>query len=356
MKKYIGMVLLVISLVYSIEFYLEIALSFAIFIIAFEICKLILLRQEQTLKVKLICITCSMFVIFGFVSNTINKLEISNLKQYKKVTNEQYIKYLEDKKMLEKQVEEAKNQLNSYPTFESLGLTKWEDKTESYKNWNNQKNALNSNYNKLITDLNKLQKPNKFIRVKIKNTGFNNLFYVLKLPKKEFLLVLSIIISLIMELLQYEFMKNKESKLAKSKSEISDHENISDQIKSETQTNENIIIENENIETLDNSNIGWSENKSKSEISDQSLIQECNSIETLDDSNIDKSEISDYEKISDYLRLNYRPNEKIKKFQSEFNLKISDYRKIMKRLKDEDIIYTKDRNTYLKENKLIRVK
>lgn len=208
MKKYIGIALLTISLLYSIEFYIQISLSFAVFIIAFEICKLILLRQDNTLKVKAIIFTCSLLIVFGFIANTVNKLEISEEKQYKQVTNEAHAKYLSDKDLLEKQIEEAKNQVNNYPTFESLGLSKWEDKTESYKNWNNQKSILNDNYNKLITELNEIKKPAQFKRIKIKSTGFNTLFSFLHIQKNILLICLSIIVSLIMEMLQYEFMKS----------------------------------------------------------------------------------------------------------------------------------------------------
>lgn len=207
MKKYIGAVLLVISLVYSIEFYVEISLSFAIFIIAFEICKLILLRQESTIKTKFICIVCSMLVIIGFLANTVNKLEVSQASQYKTVVNEHYTKYIDSKKTLKNQVEEAKKQVDKYPTFDSLDISQWEDKTELYNKWSSQKELLITNYNNSITKLNALKKPVKFKKVKNKNTGFDNIIQKTGKSKNSVTLAISIIIAFIMELLQYEFMK-----------------------------------------------------------------------------------------------------------------------------------------------------
>jgi hypothetical protein len=341
-RKYIGISLLVISLIYSIEFYIKINMAFAIFIISFEICKLILLRQDKTIKVKIIIIITSMFIIFGFISNTLNKLEISSEKQYKKVTNEAYLNYVEDKKLLENQIEEAKKNINNYPSFENLGLTKWEDKTDVYNNWTIQRNVLNDKYNKLIDDLNKLKRPAKFKNVKINNAGLENIFIsinvITNIPKEKIILFIALIIALIMEFLQYEFLKNPNPGM-KNKSELI--------LKSQTK---------DDFEISDVNNINRSEMKNKSEISNKPILVRYDHIKSINGSNEKKSKILEYKKISDFLINNYKPNERIKKFQSEFSLSISDYRKVLEKLKEENIIYTKNRNTYLQENKLKIIK
>ena len=52
--------------------------------------------------------------------------------------------------------------------------------------------------------------------------------------------------------------------------------------------------------------------------------------------------------IIEFLIQTYRPNQKIEKFQTKFNLTLTNYRKILEQLKEENIIYTQNRNTYLK--------
>lgn len=54
------------------------------------------------------------------------------------------------------------------------------------------------------------------------------------------------------------------------------------------------------------------------------------------------------EKIKEHIYDEYVPNQKINKFQNRFNLTLTNYRKIQEELKEENIIYTKNRNTYLK--------
>lgn len=63
-----------------------------------------------------------------------------------------------------------------------------------------------------------------------------------------------------------------------------------------------------------------------------------------------KSTRTIYEKVKMYITENYKPHQRIKKFQFEFNLNLSDYRKFMKRLKEDNVIYTKNRNAYLNVN------
>lgn len=80
-------------------------------------------------------------------------------------------------------------------------------------------------------------------------------------------------------------------------------------------------------------------------ISDQKVLEFSNELQTkvLDqDSKKIKSEIINF------LIQTYRPNQKIDKFQLKFNLTLTNYRKILEQLKEENIIYTQNRNTYLK--------
>lgn len=60
-----------------------------------------------------------------------------------------------------------------------------------------------------------------------------------------------------------------------------------------------------------------------------------------------------YSKIKNYLVKNYTENERIRKFQNAFNLSLTEYRKILEQLKEDNIIYTQNKNTYLsKQNKI----
>lgn len=96
--------------------------------------------------------------------------------------------------------------------------------------------------------------------------------------------------------------------------------------------------------------------KNKSEISDQNskpnlkLISDKKVLELSDGL---QNKISDQNskiksEIINFLVQTYRPNQKIEKFQTKFNLTLTNYRKILEQLKEENIIYTQNRNTYLK--------
>jgi hypothetical protein len=79
----------------------------------------------------------------------------------------------------------------------------------------------------------------------------------------------------------------------------------------------------------------------------------------LNKNNESKIEVlNDKSKIIEFLIKTYKPDQRIKKFQNDFNLSLSEYRKILEQLKEDNIIYTENKNTYLKpqENKLIAVK
>lgn len=51
-------------------------------------------------------------------------------------------------------------------------------------------------------------------------------------------------------------------------------------------------------------------------------------------------------KIKEHIYDEYVQDQKINKFQNRFNLTLTNYRKIIEKLKEENIIYTKNRNTY----------
>lgn len=76
-------------------------------------------------------------------------------------------------------------------------------------------------------------------------------------------------------------------------------------------------------------------------ISDKKVLEISDGLQTKDSEN-KKSEIIEF------LIQTYRPNQKIEKFQTKFNLTLTNYRKILEQLKEENIIYTQNRNTYLK--------
>lgn len=94
----------------------------------------------------------------------------------------------------------------------------------------------------------------------------------------------------------------------------------------------------------------------KSENSDQKSIPilEKSEKKVLELSDGLRSRLSDQNskekksEIIEFLIQTYRPNQKIEKFQTKFNLTLTNYRKILEQLKEENIIYTQNRNTYLK--------
>lgn len=56
-----------------------------------------------------------------------------------------------------------------------------------------------------------------------------------------------------------------------------------------------------------------------------------------------------YNKIQDYLRTEYKPNDYVKSFRTKFKLTVTEHRKVMEKLKKDNIIYTDNKKTYLKQ-------
>jgi hypothetical protein len=76
-------------------------------------------------------------------------------------------------------------------------------------------------------------------------------------------------------------------------------------------------------------------------------------VKNLDSKNVLKfknKEVKILDDVKTYLFKTYTPHENIKKFQEDFGLSLSEYRNVLKVLKDENVIYTKNKNTYLHEN------
>ncbi|MGL5710013.1 MAG: hypothetical protein ACRCW9_04115 [Cetobacterium sp.] len=70
--------------------------------------------------------------------------------------------------------------------------------------------------------------------------------------------------------------------------------------------------------------------------------------ETLDENkNILDENKNILDDVKTFLSKNYSKNQRVKKFQDEFGLNLSEYRKIIEKLKKENIIYTENKNTYI---------
>jgi len=143
-----------ISIIFSVEFYLNINIFFAIVVVLFEISIFVFSKELNkllgTMKIifSLLVISFSLFSILGVVAN-INNLMLANInEQYKTVNNYKYDLYLAELKLAKDNVELHKKQLEQYPSLADYtkNSPKWEDKTELTKTYEEAKNKISNDF------------------------------------------------------------------------------------------------------------------------------------------------------------------------------------------------------------------
>jgi hypothetical protein len=335
-------------LVFSVEYYVQISVFFGVFVALLEVVKVFYVSNIDYIKVKklkvlmlFICLLITLFSIFGSVSNSYNMIMNSNNKNYKTIVNSKYTKYQKTKDLKTSQLTDYKKQLDSFPTIDVYiaNIPKWQPdvKQSMTDKYNTEKQKIQDKIDTLNNDIIALQEPDKMITIKKNvNTGYLPIMIKLEnmihIKAENIILLLILFLSLIIEMIIYtsSFIQHRLQKQNIDNVNRFSNENIQNVDKVNKISNKNMLdnsmISNDNMLNVDKVNRFSNENMW----------------------NID-NKIND---IKDFLAKTYQPKQRIKKFMSDFNLSEYEYKIIRDRLKQENFIYTENKNMYL-SNKLI---
>lgn len=214
---YVNIISIAVALIFSIEFYLQINIFFAVFCITLEATKPIFVRRlidkeiGPVLKV-LITIICSISVslsLLGCISNSSNLIQEDLKKQYKTIINQNYTQNNKNIKNAEENLKYAKENLNKYPDLNIYlsNLKSWENKSNKMTDWENNKKLLQDQVTEKENILDSLRKKqiNKYQKIKTKSSGYSEMLTFLNditgIKQSNIILILTIFMSLGLEII-----------------------------------------------------------------------------------------------------------------------------------------------------------
>lgn len=407
--------LLGIMLYYSFKFYSSISIEIAVLVAIFSMIKpnLFMTAIKDTGIKRIICGTLALIIIgldlLAISSSFINKY---NAESISKSINAEYIKQQDKIKQLRSNIVSIEAELNNYPSLASYTANspKWEDKTALNQTWQDGKKDITNRLNTAQQEYNKeLSKKVDKYNIVNKQNGYNAIFT--SISKKTgvktggLVQIVYMIIAILLEImiLYTKTQKEKESKnYVKSPKELmsdlidkvnynmhikilESFENFSNNLllaivqktiepelevqQIEGEKLNKILKQNEQILELNSSQKKDTDNNSNVE-NDEIIIQKP--IEVLEQKPIinlvkkenikpskkpDKNVNPKYKKIRTFLEQNYNSDECINssELQKKFRLKVNEYRSILGQLKNDNVVYTSNRKTYM-SSKLKAVK
>lgn len=349
--------ILVAYILLSLSFYRAIDLKLTIVMCILElglfvISDLMTHKKLRKLKYKIPLIIISILIMFmswlGFMSNGVNITQNIEKNSIKTVENPKYNEYIDKKETLENTLKDYKTEQQNYPSLdkyiESLEIPKWENKTEVTQEYYKNKKSIDSNVSKYQDKLSDLKAPDKTITTGTTkdSIGFNNTLNIVsditKISTKNITLGLFGLAGILILILIYvlNFLANIFKPIIvnpitkKNKSVISN-----------TKSEENNVISNTKVE--------------EEIVENQITIEELPGIIDISKKIEQKKqvthEISNKEKYLKYIKNNCDDNHKIpglKKCSETLNISQREIQKYIKDLKNEGIIETKNKRTYLK--------
>jgi hypothetical protein len=214
---FVNITAIVVALVFSIEFYLQINIFFAVFCITLEATKPIFARRildkEIGLIIKgliIIIIVLSTFLsLLGTISNSTNLLQEDLKKQYKQIVNEKWQENNKNIAAAEGNLNYSKQELEKYPNLETYlaNLKAWENKSNKITDWENNKKLLQDRIVEKENILTSLRNKtiNKYQKIKTKSNGYSEMLTLLSkftdINKSNIILILTIFMSLGLEII-----------------------------------------------------------------------------------------------------------------------------------------------------------
>lgn len=213
----LSILVLVILTIFSFEFYYKIHFTLMILMVTCEISVWAIIPTFKMTNVKylkvlaFIVILASMVLsLIGFVSNGYKIINDNTDKQYKVIDNEKYDKYIEKSETLKNEITGIENSIKNMGTLEEY------IKNAKIPSWEN-KNGIISEYNKIMEDKNNELKesrdelkaltiPDKKIKVKTENSGFDSLNIIsekLNTTKDKIVLTLFFGIGILLQVLSF---------------------------------------------------------------------------------------------------------------------------------------------------------